>query len=93
MQRNTTAQDLKPLDGIDLDATLVPLLVAERATVEAWLRDEPGSWGALAGRAVLAARQALGRRLTDTERRIVWQALWDRLVRVRNDERGTRNGW
>ncbi len=32
-------------------------------------------------------------RLTDTERRIVWQALWDRLVLVRNDERGTRNGW
>jgi hypothetical protein len=64
---------------IDLDTVLASVLTEQAATVDAWLRDEPGSWGALAGQAVLAARRALGRRLTETERRIVWQALWDRL--------------
>ncbi len=85
-------QGSSPLDGIDLDAVLAPILAEERTTVEAWLRDEPGSWGALAGRAILAARVALGRRLTDAERRVVWQAMWDRLVRVRGAEWGVREG-
>lgn len=68
-----------PLAEIDLDSTLASVLVANAETVAAWLRDEPGAWGALAGQAVLAARNALGRRLTQEERRVVWQALWDRL--------------
>ena len=72
-----------PLPGIDLDCVLSAVLAEHRETVDAWLRDEPGSWGALAGQAVLAARRALGRRLTEPERRIVWQALWDRLCERR----------
>ncbi len=51
--------------------------------VRAWLADEPGAWGFLAGQAVLAERRRLGRGLTDRERRIVWQALWDRLLALR----------
>lgn len=76
-------RDLAPLAGIDLDAVLSSVLVEQRETVAAWLRDEPGSWGALAGRAVLAAHGALGRRPTDAERRVVWQRLWDRLLDLR----------
>ncbi len=72
-----------PLADINLDTVLAPVLAEQAATVDAWLRDEPGSWGALAGQAVLAARRALGRRLTETERRIVWQTLWDRLCERR----------
>lgn len=72
-----------PLTDIDLDTVLASVLAEQAATVDAWLRDEPGSWGALAGQAVLAARRALGRRLTEPERRIVWQALWDRLCERR----------
>jgi len=72
----------------DLDlATLLAAVVAEHAgLVDAWLRDESGSWGALAAQAILANRRALGRSLTDTERRIVWQALWDRLTAIRHTQ-------
>lgn len=82
------------LAGIDLDGVLTPLLDGRRDLVGAWLRDEPGSWGALAGQAILATRTALGRRLTEAERRVVWQALWDRLCqrRATDDERRTDLG-
>ena len=69
--------------AIDLDAVLSRVLAEHGDTVAAWLRDEPGSWGALAGQGVLAARKALGRRLTEAERRVVWQRLWDRLTALR----------
>ena len=72
-----------PPTDLDLDAILDATLAAHARLVVAWTRDEPGSWGALAGQAIVAARRALGRRLSDTERRIVWQALWDRLVLLR----------
>ncbi len=70
------------LGDLDLDAILGTVLSEQAATVVAWQRDVPGSWGALAARSVLATRQALGRSLTDAERRIIWQALWDRLGTV-----------
>ncbi len=72
-----------PLADINLDTVLAAVLAEQAVTVDAWLRDEPGSWGTLAGQAVLAARRARGRRLTEPERRIVWQALWDRLCERR----------
>lgn len=72
-----------PLAEVELNALLDTLIVDHATLVAAWLRDEPGSWGALAGQAILATRRALGRRLTDAERRIVWQALWARLALLR----------
>ena len=78
-----------PGDAVDLDAVLSRVLEERRADVAAWLRDEPGSWGRLAGQGVLAARTALGRRLTERERRIVWQRLWDLLTELR---RAQENG-
>ena len=64
------------LADLDLDATLRPLLTSHAAAVAAWRRNEPGAWGALAAQAILAARKALGRGLTDGERRVVWAAMW-----------------
>ena len=72
-----------PLADLDLDAILTATLAEQAGLVAAWTRDEPGSWGALAGRAIIATRRALGRGLTDAERRIVWQRLWERLVLLR----------
>lgn len=51
--------------------------------VRKWLNDEPGSWGYLAGQAVLSLRQRLGRKLKEAERRQVWSVLWGRLVELK----------
>lgn len=67
------------LADLDLDATLRPILASHAATVLAWRRNEPGAWGALAAQAILATRRALGRPLTDGERRMVWAAMWAKL--------------
>jgi len=71
------------LAELDLEATISAVLHRHAETVAAWQRNEPGSWGALAGQAVLAVRRALGRPLTDGERRQVWQATWNHLTRIR----------
>lgn len=69
----------------DLDlASLAQSVIEQRPDlIDAWLRDQPGSWGALAAQAILTTRRALGRSLTDAERRVVWQVLWDRLIVIR----------
>jgi len=51
--------------------------------VRRWLANEPGSWGFLAGKAVLDYRRRLGRTLTEAERRAVWSLLWGRLTALR----------
>lgn len=78
------------LADLDLDATLRPILTAHAATVAAWRRDEPGSWGALAAQAILATRRALARPLTDGERRVVWAAMWRMLGEDRGEGAGGR---
>ncbi len=67
----------------NLDSLLVSVLRADREKVVSWLRDEPGSWGFLAGKAVVACREQAGRPLTDPERRLVWHRLWQLLSRLR----------
>jgi hypothetical protein len=64
-------------DGFDA------VLAAHPDRVDAWLANEPGAWGYLAGQAVLAERRRVGRTLTERERRLVWLGLWDRLMAVR----------
>ncbi len=75
-------------DPVDLDAVLAAVLAERQADVAAWLRDEPGSWGRLAGQGVLAARRALERGRADAERRVVWQRLWDRLMELKREAGG-----
>ena len=67
----------------DLEGTIGTTLSANGALVESWLAETPGAWGALAGKAVIAHRGLLGRRLTAGERRAVWSALWDRLSQMK----------
>jgi Asp-tRNA(Asn)/Glu-tRNA(Gln) amidotransferase B subunit len=66
-------------------AEAVERVIAEhRQEVDRWLADEPGAWGFLAGQCIIRCREALGRRLSEAERRAVWQALWDALVELRS---------
>jgi hypothetical protein len=67
------------LADLDLDATLRPILASHAATVAAWRRNEPGTWGTLAAQAILATRRALDRPLTEPERRVVWTTMWQLL--------------
>lgn len=67
----------------NLDSLLLDLIRANREKVAAWLRDEPGSWGFLAGQAVVAVRRETGRPLTAPERRQVWHRLWQLLSQLR----------
>lgn len=67
----------------NLDSLLLDLMRADREKVSAWLRDEPGSWGFLAGQAVIIVRRETGRPLTDPERRQVWHRLWQLLSQLR----------
>ena len=73
---------------LDLDSLLTAVLAERADLVAAWLGDQPGSWGALAAQAILATRRALGRSLDERERRIVWQAMWDRLILLRRQRDG-----
>ncbi len=49
------------------------------------MRDESGCWGYLAGKAVTATRDRLGRPLNDEERRLVWHRLWWVLENVKRE--------
>jgi hypothetical protein len=69
-----------PDESRSMHEALRAVLAAHPGKVAAWLRNEPGAWGYLAGQAVLAERRRRGRPLSDAERRAVWQALWDMLT-------------
>jgi hypothetical protein len=60
----------------DLDPVLTGVIRDNQDKVVGWLRNEPGCWGFLAGKAVAACRQQAGRLLTEPERRLVWSRLW-----------------
>ena len=68
---------------------LAPILVevvrCNREKVLGWMRDESGCWGYLAGKAVTATRDRLGRPLDDAERRLVWHRLWWVLENVKRE--------
>ena len=66
-----------------LDRVLVNLITSDKDKVISWVREEPGSWGFLAGKAVTAYRTELKRRLTEKERQIVWSRLWSFLENLK----------
>lgn len=39
-------------------------------------RQQPGAWGTLAAKGVVAYRELAGRKPTETERRAIWAGLW-----------------
>lgn len=72
----------------DLDPALTSVIRDNQEKVAGWLRDEPGCWGFLAGKAVAACRQQAGRPLTGPERRLVWSRLWWWLEHIKQEVRG-----
>ena len=48
--------------------------------VRKWIAGEAGSWGYLAGQAVMALHRRMGKKLNEEERREVWGLLWNRLA-------------
>ena len=66
-----------------LDRVLVNLITSDKDKVISWVREEPGSWGFLAGKAVTAYRTELDRSLTEKERQIVWSRLWSFLENLK----------
>ena len=66
-----------------LDALLVAVIKDNRGKVVDWINDVPGSWGFLAGRAVLACKEHKGEPLTNAERRIVWHRMWELLTALK----------
>jgi hypothetical protein len=66
-----------------LDPVLRQVLNDHRRKTMAWIDNEPGAWGYLAGQGVAATRRHLGRQLTDAERRMVWSRLWWWLEQLR----------
>ena len=71
------------LDLDVLDPILKQVLSEHSDRVWAWMRNERGAWGFLAGQGVVATRQHLGRQLSDPERRMVWSRLWWWLEQVK----------
>ncbi len=63
-----------------LDALLAEVIKEHRDKVVDWINDVPGSWGFLAGRAVLACKEHKGEPLTNPERRVVWHRMWELLT-------------
>lgn len=77
-------------DGIKthIENAVESTMQAHASVVDRWLAGEPGTWGFLTGKAVLAYRDALGRGLTDLERRAVWAALWETLMELKAQRSG-----
>lgn len=72
-----TRVPLGPLPSRDAVLATARETVAVEADLTAAVRERrPGAWGRLAGLAVIAHRERLGRRLEDRERRAVWDAVW-----------------
>ncbi len=72
-----TSEQLTPILG--------EVVRGNREKVLGWIRDESGCWGYLAGKAVKATRDRLGRPLGDGERRLVWDRLWWVLENIKRE--------
>ena len=82
------------LDLEVLDPVLRQVLSDHSDRAWAWMRNERGAWGFLAGQGVAATRRHLERQLTDSERRMVWSRLWWWLeqLKLRLSETGQETG-
>ena len=71
------------LNNDDIDRILVDVVNDNQDKVVAWIKGESGSWGFLAGQAVVTVRVHAGRDLADIERRLVWSRMWSLLEGVK----------
>ena len=70
----------------NIESVISNVVKENEKIVNDWLSGKPGSWGALAGKAVIAVRSHLGRSLSEAEKRAVWQLLWNRLMKIKSGE-------
>ena len=59
-----------------IDPILTNVVRSNQNKVAGWLQGESGSWGFLAGQAVINVREAAGRDLESSERRLIWSRMW-----------------
>ena len=71
------------LELANLDPMLAGIIRDNGEQVAGWMSGQPGCWGFLAGKAVVASRAQWGRALADGERRLVWSRLWWWLEQVK----------
>ncbi len=71
------------LNNDEIDRILVDVVNDNQDRVVAWIKGESGSWGFLAGQAVVTVRRHAGRDLADIERRLVWSRMWSLLEGVK----------
>ena len=80
---STDEPTVGPLELETLDPLLAGIIRDNQDKVAGWMSGEPGCWGFLAGKAVVACRAQLGRTLAEPERRLVWHRLWWWLEQVK----------
>lgn len=83
LQGNAFKSDFQVFHMDNIKHILDAVIEENRALVEHWIAGKPGSWGALAGKAIVAVTRHMNKSLTNEEKRIVWQLLWDRLVKIK----------
>lgn len=64
-------------------AVVAAVVTASPERLDDYRHGRRGAFGYFAGRAVGTVRRRSGRNLTDAERRLVWQRLWEHLERLR----------
>ena len=68
----------------DIELILDTVIRENKVVVNEWLADKPGSWGALSGKALIAVKSELGKNLNDSEKRLIWKLLWDKLMGIKD---------
>ena len=68
----------------DIELILNTVIRENKVVVNEWLDNKPGAWGALSGKALIAVKNELGKNLNDSEKRLVWKLLWDKLMIIRD---------
>ena len=71
-------EDLRAIDAIN--QSIKTAIENNNDAVNQWIVNTPGSWGYLAGQAVITCKQILFRPLTTQERRLLWHVLWVELT-------------
>lgn len=70
-----------------LNEVVIIVMSDNQEVIEEWLNNLPGSWGKLAGQAVIIAKGRVGRTLVEDERLLVWNHLWQHLQKFKLDRK------
>ena len=70
-----------------LNEVVITVMSDNQEVIEEWLNNLPGSWGKLAGQAVIIAKGRVGRSLVEDERLLVWNHLWQHLQKFKLDRK------